>query len=528
MPKTKCVTFKNIKLGKKSEEFVQGSFQTFIPNAVELRVLQKEEFNLLPKQDIQKIAIQDIRFLNADRHLGNLLKDSDGNVYPIDHGLILPNVAKRLVYYWSILPQTREPLEAEDKKYIRNINIEEDAKLLRKLGIEKSAIERMKLSTRLLQKAAMKDLPLWHISRLMITGTDPKIPLKSKTNDSYFESKICTRVFQNKEDIETVLDELIVAYIANHLQHTKNPPPYKRFGWTKKKPLDNGLNYYKFWGCWNGRQQKIHVIDFQQNQSNQLGIRILDHRDSDLNDKQYGPGAKITDVSKRDTNIMAMINGGFYHYSKKSYPWKNRKYNIGDPIGLLKINGQTKTINHTEYSKNPDKNLWGVFAVDTAGKAAIFETGASQAGIDPSRWHEAIGSGPVLIQNGQLTDLDKKVQKLVKRTFKKKNYAPGDFIKHYNQPNPRSCIGIKSDGTLLLVTVDGRREDAKGMTCKELAEFMKNLGCVDAINLDGGGSASLLAKKKSSDAAEFVSKPSNSKHPITSSIAITRVSSKLA
>ena len=62
------------------------------------------------------------------------------------------------------------------------------------------------------------------------------------------------------------------------------------------------------------------------------------------------------------------------------------------------------------------------------------------------------------------------------------------------------------------------------MTCKELAEFMKNLGCTNAINLDGGGSASLLAKKNS-DVAELVNQRTDSKRPITSSIAITRVSS---
>ena len=111
-------------------------------------------------------------------------------------------------------------------------------------------------------------------------------------------------------------------------------------------------------------------------QSSQLGIRILDHRDFELNVKPNDPRAKITDVSEQNPDIIAMINGGYYHYSKKIYPWKNRKYNIGDPVGLLKVDGQTKTINHIENSKNPLKNLWGVFAVDTAGKAAIFETGS--------------------------------------------------------------------------------------------------------------------------------------------------------
>ena len=59
--------------------------------------------------------------------------------------------------------------------------------------------------------------------------------------------------------------------------------------------------------------------------------------------------------------------------------------------------------------------------------------------------------------------------------------------------SPRSAIGITADGSLLLVMVAQKPDlpNASGMTLQELADFMKSLGIQKALNLDGGGSASL-------------------------------------
>ena len=54
---------------------------------------------------------------------------------------------------------------------------------------------------------------------------------------------------------------------------------------------------------------------------------------------------------------------------------------------------------------------------------------------------------------------------------------------------PRSAIGITKDGKVLLYTIDGRQPGySYGVQLRTLATRMKELGCVDAINLDGGGS----------------------------------------
>ena len=60
--------------------------------------------------------------------------------------------------------------------------------------------------------------------------------------------------------------------------------------------------------------------------------------------------------------------------------------------------------------------------------------------------------------------------------------------------NPRQCIGVKQDGTIIILSCDGRTYIDKGMTSLETAQILLNLGCVNAWNLDGGGSTSTIIK----------------------------------
>lgn len=61
-----------------------------------------------------------------------------------------------------------------------------------------------------------------------------------------------------------------------------------------------------------------------------------------------------------------------------------------------------------------------------------------------------------------------------------------------NRRNPRTAIGIRKDGVILLVVVDGHRHSASvGLTIEELRKLMASLGAVDAVNLDGGGSSAM-------------------------------------
>jgi len=62
--------------------------------------------------------------------------------------------------------------------------------------------------------------------------------------------------------------------------------------------------------------------------------------------------------------------------------------------------------------------------------------------------------------------------------------------------HPRTAVGIRSDGTVLLVVVDGRQEGySAGMSLPELTDLLLELGSLNAINLDGGGSTTLVTER---------------------------------
>ena len=63
---------------------------------------------------------------------------------------------------------------------------------------------------------------------------------------------------------------------------------------------------------------------------------------------------------------------------------------------------------------------------------------------------------------------------------------------HIRSANPRTAIGMIEPYHYYFVVVDGRCEYSKGMTMEELSLFMEELGCVDAYNLDGGGSSTMV------------------------------------
>ena len=87
-------------------------------------------------------------------------------------------------------------------------------------------------------------------------------------------------------------------------------------------------------------------------------------------------------------------------------------------------------------------------------------------------------AGPMLLRGG------KAVEQRGDRTF-------------VTQRHNRTALGIRADGTTLLLVADGRHKGkADGLTLEELTLVMRWLGCIDAINLDGGGSSTLYLRDR--------------------------------
>ncbi|MGO1485881.1 MAG: phosphodiester glycosidase family protein, partial [Brevibacterium aurantiacum] len=76
--------------------------------------------------------------------------------------------------------------------------------------------------------------------------------------------------------------------------------------------------------------------------------------------------------------------------------------------------------------------------------------------------------------------------------------------------HPRTAVGISKDGSELFVaTIDGRSESSGGMSLDDMGEFFSDIGAHNAINLDGGGSTTMLAREAGADAPALQNDPSD-------------------
>lgn len=113
---------------------------------------------------------------------------------------------------------------------------------------------------------------------------------------------------------------------------------------------------------------------------------------------------------------------------------------------------------------------------------------------------EIIGGGPEILRNG-----------MVHVTSNEEEF-PSDIS---SGRAPRTAMGIKADGHVLLAVIDGRQQHSIGATLRETAEILKRFGAVDAMNFDGGGSSELVLK------GQVVNKPSDgAERPVANCIII--------
>ena len=100
----------------------------------------------------------------------------------------------------------------------------------------------------------------------------------------------------------------------------------------------------------------------------------------------------------------------------------------------------------------------------------------------PWKMKTAVGGGPVLLQNGE-----------IKITNNEELKFAGKAI---NDKHPRTAMGYTKDGKLIILVIEGRNKNAAGATLTQEAQIFRDLGCWEALNLDGGGSSCLLVNGK--------------------------------
>ncbi len=172
--------------------------------------------------------------------------------------------------------------------------------------------------------------------------------------------------------------------------------------------------------------------------------------------------------SNPNFKVVGGINGDFFNMQ------------TGAPTGPLVMNGKV-------YNTNAG---WPYFAILNDGTPVI-----RAGGGDYSDVKEAIGGPNIIVKDGQITP-----------------NAYGDTAYY-----PRTTIGIKADGKIVFITADGRQAPTScGQTLVEVAQQMISLGCVDAIQLDGGGSATIVSKHEGEESLSVRNSPSDGVERIVS------------
>lgn len=162
-----------------------------------------------------------------------------------------------------------------------------------------------------------------------------------------------------------------------------------------------------------------------------------------------GAGSMTVDQMCREYNCIGGINGG-------GFMDQNGSGDGSTPDGMVIVDGVAKYANDQRYTTfvGFDKNYilhTGRITKDEAARREI-QFGCS--------------FGPVLVANGERND---------------------DAVLN-SGVNPRTAIGQRQDGAVLLLVVDGRQAHSLGATYSDLADVMLHYGAVNACNLDGGSS----------------------------------------
>jgi exopolysaccharide biosynthesis protein len=115
--------------------------------------------------------------------------------------------------------------------------------------------------------------------------------------------------------------------------------------------------------------------------------------------------------------------------------------------------------------------MTGSILINKSGHIAIEQA-------QPNIWYdrhtdftEVLVTGPLLLSGGNKINLP---------------FTPLVINRH-----PRTVIGKRNNQRIIMVTIDGRTDQAAGMAITEVTDFMLSLRCTDAVNLDGGGSTTM-------------------------------------
>lgn len=321
-------------------------------------------------------------------------------------------------------------------------------------------------------------------------------------------------------------------------EKTFNQTIQNKYSGSRIVEVEKGIKHVRMIRYYNNRPVRINIVELSKDVNKNLVVEPV------IASGTLANRTKIGTIANRE-NALVAINGGYFKpqtgvplgtlmINKKVYtgPIYDRvamgisdsgysmarvqlKAQVITNIGGLKIDNinQPRMLSTHTIVYTPD---WGTYSPPSPkyGKQIVVEDGklvrvSSESNIIPKNGFVVVGSaknidtiiksknflldikmtpewkdvdhiisgGPYLIKNGDVY-VDMTAQKLAS----------------IGGRNPRTAIGYTRDGHLIMLTADGREGASVGLTLMELASLMKEFGCVNAMNLDGGGSTVMYIK----------------------------------
>lgn len=203
----------------------------------------------------------------------------------------------------------------------------------------------------------------------------------------------------------------------------------------------------------------------------------------------------ITNFSKR-SNAIAVINGGYFggnaSYSTLVQPGQVLARNVGS----LSRNNTSYPIIRSAFSIGKDRSMsvdWiyhfsslvdGIYRFPqplpyTKGSSDSPLSAPKKEDGEAFEMYMGVGGGPILVKGDS-----------VHVTYNEEIFW-GSGVGKDNR-DPRTAVGYTTDGKAILLVADGRQGTSYGLSLPEMAQVMIDLGCTEAINLDGGGSSQMV------------------------------------
>ena len=335
----------------------------------------------------------------------------------------------------------------------------------------------------------------------------------------------------------------------------------KKYQGFKVVEVEKGVHHIKMIRYYKNQPVRINIVEISRNINSNINIEPT------IASEKLNNRTKISRIAKREKAIVA-INGGYF------------KPQTGVPLGTLMIDKEIYTgpiynrvamgISEDGYSMarvqlkaKVDTNIGGL-NLDNINQPRML---ATHAIVYTPLWGEYTPPTPkygaqVVIQDGVLLKITEEQTKIpengfvivapkqklekikgakrfklnIKTTPDWKNIdhiisggpylvKSGDIyvdmtaqkLAAIGGRNPRTAIGYTKDNHLIMLTADGREGASIGLTLMELAELMKELDCVYAMNLDGGGSTVMYVN------GEVVNKPAvQGGIPLSHTLTVTR------